>query len=46
VTDVHVEKTDFAKVVCPGETFIRDAGKELKVGEGRSVTLTARNVMD
>jgi hypothetical protein len=46
VTDVHVEKTDFAKVVCPGETIIWDAGKGLKVGEERSVTLTARKVTD
>jgi hypothetical protein len=46
VTDVHVEQTDFAKVVCPGETIVWDAGKGLKVGEERSVTLTARKVTD
>ena len=44
VKDVKVEKTDFAKVVCPGETLIWDAGKGLKVGEERSVVLTARRV--
>jgi hypothetical protein len=42
VKDVKVEKTDFTKVVCPGQTLIWDAGKGLKVGEERSVTLTAR----
>jgi hypothetical protein len=46
VTDVKVEKTDFAKVVCPGETLIWDAGKGLKVGEERSVTFTARRAPD
>ena len=46
VTDVKVEKTDFAKVVCPGETLIWDAGKGLKVGDERSVTFTARRVRD
>jgi hypothetical protein len=46
VTDVTVEKTDFAKVVCPGETLIWDAGKGLKVGDERSVTFTARRVRD
>jgi hypothetical protein len=46
VTDVKVEKTDFAKVVCPGETLIWDAGKGLKVGDERSVTFTARRVKD
>jgi hypothetical protein len=30
VADVTVEKTDFAKVVCPGETLIWDAGQGLK----------------
>jgi hypothetical protein len=46
VSDVKVEKSDFAKVVCPGETLIWDAGKGLKVGEERSVTFTARRVRD
>ena len=46
VTDVKVEKTDFAKVVLPGETIIWDAGKGLKVGDERSVTFTARRVKD
>src|SRR6185369_15551549 len=46
VTDVKVEATDFAKVVCPGETIIWDAGKGLKVGDDRRVTLTARKVRD
>lgn len=46
VTDAKVEKTDFAKVVCPGETLIWDAGKGLKVGDERSVTLTARRVKE
>jgi hypothetical protein len=46
VTDVRVEKTDFSKVVCPGETLIWDAGKGLKVGDERSVTFTARRVKD
>jgi hypothetical protein len=46
VTDAKVEKTDFAKVVLPGETIIWDAGKGLKVGDERSVTFTARRVMD
>jgi hypothetical protein len=44
VKDVKVETTDFAKVVCPGETLIWDAGKGLKVGEERSVTLIARRI--
>ena len=44
VADVKVERTDFAKVVCPGETLIWDAGKGLKVGEERSVTFTARRL--
>lgn len=44
VKDVKVEKTDFAKVLCPGQTLIWDAGKGLKVGEERSVTLTARRI--
>lgn len=44
VTDVKVETTEFAKVVCPGETLIWDAGKGLKVGDERSVTFTARRV--
>ena len=44
VTDVKVEATDFAKVVCPGETLIWDAGTGLKVGDERTVTLTARRV--
>ena len=46
VTDAKVEKTDFAKVVLPGETIIWDAGKGLKVGDERSVTFTARRVRD
>lgn len=46
VTDVKVEKSDFAKVVCPGETLIWDAGKGLKVGDERTVTFTARRVKD
>jgi hypothetical protein len=46
VTDVKVEKSDFVKVVCPGETIIWDAGKGLKVGDERRVTLTARKVGD
>jgi hypothetical protein len=44
VADVRVEKSDFAKVVCPGETIIWDAGTGLKVGEERSVTFTAKRV--
>jgi len=44
VTDVKVEKSDFAKVVCPGETLIWDAGKGLKVGDERSVTFTAKRL--
>jgi hypothetical protein len=44
VKDVHVETSDFAKVVCPGETLIWDAGRGLKVGEERSVTFTARRI--
>jgi hypothetical protein len=46
VTDVRVERSDFAKVVCPGETLIWDAGKGLKVGDERSVTFPARRVKD
>ena len=46
VTEAKVEKTDFAKVVLPGETIIWDAGKGLKVGDERSVTFTARRVRD
>ena len=46
VTDVKVEKTDFSKVVVPGETIIWDAGKGLKVGDERSVTFTARRARD
>ena len=46
VKDVTVEKTDFAKVVCPGETLIWDAGQGLKVGDERSVTFTARRIKD
>lgn len=46
VTDVKVEKTDFAKIICPGETLIWDAGKGLKVGDERSVTFTAQRVKD
>ncbi|QEL19622.1 hypothetical protein [Limnoglobus roseus] len=46
VTDVAIEKSDFAKVVCPGETLIWDAGKGLKVGDVRSVTFTAKRVPD
>jgi hypothetical protein len=46
VTDVRVEKSDFSKVVCPGETIIWDAGKGLKVGDERSVTFTAKRVKD
>jgi hypothetical protein len=46
VTDAKVEKTDFTKVVLPGETIIWDAGKGLKVGDERSVTFTARRVRD
>jgi hypothetical protein len=42
VKDVKVEKTDFAKVVVPGETLLWDAGKGLKVGDERSVTFTAK----
>jgi hypothetical protein len=44
VKDVKVEKTDFAKVVCPSQTLIWDAGKGLKVGDERSVTFTARKL--
>ncbi|MGC8639899.1 MAG: hypothetical protein ACP5XB_08505 [Isosphaeraceae bacterium] len=46
VTDVKLEKTNFSKVVVPGETIIWDAGKGLKVGDERSVTFTARRVSD
>jgi hypothetical protein len=46
VTHAKVEKTDFAKVVLPGETIIWDAGKGLQVGDERSVTFTARRVRD
>jgi hypothetical protein len=42
--EVNVEKTDFAKVVIPGETLIWDAGTGLKVGDERSVVFTARRV--
>ena len=44
VTDVKVEDSDFARVVCPGETLIWDAGKGLKVGEERHIRFTARKV--
>jgi hypothetical protein len=46
VTDVMVEKTDFSKVILPGETIIWDAGKGLKVSDERSVTFAARRVRD
>ncbi len=46
VTDVRVEKSDFSRVVCPGETIIWDAGKGLGVGDERSVTFTAKRVKD
>jgi hypothetical protein len=46
VTDAKVEKSDFSKVVLPGETIIWDAGKGLKVGDERSVTFTARRMKD
>jgi hypothetical protein len=46
VADVKVEKSDFSKVVVPGETIIWDAGKGLKVGDERGVTFTARRVRD
>jgi hypothetical protein len=36
-----MEKSDFAKVVVPGETLIWDAGTGLKVGDQRAVTFTA-----
>jgi hypothetical protein len=35
-----------SKVVLPGETIVWDAGNGLKVGDERSVTLTARRVSD
>jgi hypothetical protein len=41
-----VEETDFAKVVCPGETLIWDAGKGLKVGDERKARFTAKRVRD
>ena len=44
VSDVKVERSDFSKVVVPGETLIWDAGKGLKVGEERGVTFTGRRV--
>jgi len=40
-SDVQMEKSDFAKVVVPGETLIWDAGTGLKVGDQRAVTFTA-----
>ena len=40
VTETKVEKTDFAKVVLPGETIIWDAGIGLKPGDERSVVFT------
>ena len=40
-SDVQIEKSDFAKVVIPGETLIWDAGTGLKVGDQREVTFTA-----
>jgi hypothetical protein len=46
VTEMRVEKSDFSKVVCPGETIIWDAGAGLKVGDERSVTFTAKRVKD
>ena len=46
LSDVQIEKTDFAKVVIPGETLIWDAGAGLKVGEERSVTFTAMQRKD
>ncbi|QEH38082.1 hypothetical protein OJF2_66800 [Aquisphaera giovannonii] len=46
VADAKVEKTDFAKVVLPGETILWDAGPGLKVGDERSVTFTARRLRD
>jgi hypothetical protein len=46
VREVKVEKSDFAKVLCPGQTLIWDAGKGLKVGDERSVTFTARRIDD
>jgi hypothetical protein len=46
VADAKVEKSDFSKVVLPGETIIWDAGKGLKVGDEKSVTFTARRVRD
>ena len=44
VTDVKVEKSNFAKVIVPGETLLWDAGKGLKVGDERSVTFTAKRI--
>ncbi len=46
VRDVKVEETDFAKVVCPGETLIWDAGKGLTSGDVRQVRFTARRLRD
>ena len=46
VTDVKLEKSDFAKVVIPGETLIWDAGKGLKVGDERSFTFTAKRLQN
>jgi hypothetical protein len=41
LSDVQIEKSDFAKVVIPGDSLIWDAGTGLKVGDQRSVTFTA-----
>jgi hypothetical protein len=46
VDTLKVENSDFAKVACPGETLIWDAGTGLKVGDERSVTFTARRLSD
>ncbi len=46
VTNVKVEKSDFARVVVPGETILWDAGQGLTAGEERSLTFTARRLED
>lgn len=46
VDEVNIEKSDFAKVVVPGETILWDAGTGLKVGDERKLIFTARRILD
>ncbi|MFO0953995.1 MAG: hypothetical protein U0835_23145 [Isosphaeraceae bacterium] len=46
VSEARVEKTDFARVIIPGETLLWDAGQGLKLGEERTVTFTAKRIAD